>query len=62
MRHKNVVFTTLQVSSSFFVNLATGYFFALYTTKTIWVLINNIVACILCLYIAIYIAHFLSHE
>lgn len=53
MEDRKVFVTILRISSAFFTNIAAGYFFALYATHDIWHLINNILLCILCLYVAL---------
>ena len=62
MRDKHFLFTLLQTASAFFVNLSAGYFFAIYATQNMWVLLNDVIVCIVCLVIAIYLAKFVRYE
>jgi hypothetical protein len=62
MQKQTLLHIILDAASAFFINLAAGFFFAIYVTKTIGVLLNNIIACIVCIVVAIYIATMKHNE
>ncbi len=62
MKRTQFLSNLVQIGAGFFTNLAAGYFFALYATTNVWVLINDVIACIVCLVFANYLANMLNDE
>ena len=52
----------LRVGSGFFTNLAAAYVFAIYISPNIVLLTNNVLLCIVCLYLAVYLDRHADYE
>jgi len=64
MRKESRLFISLlRIGAAFFTNVSAGFLFAIYISPNMFLLTNNILLCIVCLYLGVYLdAHLSDYE